>query len=301
MKERRLKNIIRLAPLFLMPVSFFPSLKAQELPDTIPGLTAPSALPADSVSLPEVDAVLGIERRRGSITPVDNDRERPQQPTLHYYDRHGNPLPVPVLYLTEPTDTVVSPRSPYPLYNGVTVGIDFFEGFLKLCGQSYASMGISAQISLHNWFFPVLEAGVGWGNHHPDGKNYDYKAKPTPFIKLGINYNFLYKSNPDYMAYLGLRAGYSHTRYDITDISISNSEWGQTIRTDILDQKANAFFGEVTAGIKVKIVGRFSLGWRGRYRFMFKQSYGTQSSPWFFPGYGASSPFSADFSAYWTF
>lgn len=257
-------------------------------------------LPADSVAVPTVDAVLKIERR-GSITPVDNDRERPAQPTLHYFDKHGNPLPIPVLYLTEPTDTVVSPRSPYPLYNGVTLGANFFEGILKLLGQSYASMGLSAQVSLHNWFFPTLEAGIGWGEHHPDGSNYSYRAKATPYFKVGLDYNFLYKSKPDYQLFLGLRAGYSSTRYDIGSITVSNPEWDQILNPDIMGQKAHAWFGDVSLGFKVKIAGHFSLGWRGRYRVMFSHTRGSRSEPWFFPGYGANSPFSTDFTAYYEF
>ncbi len=56
--------------------------------------------------------------------------------------------------------------------------------------------------------------------------------------------------------------------------------------------KASAVYGEVLAGIKVKIVGNFSLGWNARYHMKFKVSSKSSSSPWFIPGYGATSPFS---------
>ncbi len=269
--------------------------------DPLPLPTDSVPLPSDSVNLQTVDAILEVRRDRGKISPVDVDRNRPPQPVLHYYDKHGEPLNEPVLFLVEQKDTVVSPRSPYPLYNGVTVGVDFLEPLLQLVGQSFASAGISASVSLHNWFFPTIEAGLGWASNHPDGSNFHYKAKPSPFVKLGLNYNFLYKSKPDYQCYLGLRAGYSSTKYNITGITITNDYWDQTMRPEILNQKAHAWFGEVVGGVKVKIVGAFSLGWRIKYRFMFKQSYGSESNPWFFPGYGASTPFSADFSAYYTF
>lgn len=271
---------------------------AQE-PLPLPADSVP--LPADSVDLKTIDAVLEVRRNRGHINPVDVDRNRPQQPVLHYYDKHGEPLAEPVLFLTEERDTVVSPRSPYPLYNGVIVGVDFLDALLQLAGQSHASVGVSASVSLHNWFFPTIEAGLGWASHHPDGGNFHYKAKPSPYFKVGLNYNFLYKSSPDYQVFLGVRAGYSHTNYDITGISIDNGYWNQTMHPDITGQKAHAWFGEALAGIKVKIYRNFALGWRGRYRFMLSHSDGTASSPWFFPGYGAASPVSAEFTAYFTF
>lgn len=271
----------------LMAMSI-PSAKGAEPTDSLP------TLPADSVSVPQVDVVIGLEKGRGKITPVDNDRERPPQPTLHYYDRHGDPLPVPVLYLTEPADTVVSPRSPYPLYNGVDVGIDFLECIFRLCGQSYASAGLFAQVSLHNWFFPTLEAGIGWADRRYDNSLERYKAKPGPFLKLGFDYNFLYKSNPDYRAFVGFRAGYAHTNYQITGKSIVDPEGILKTGPDILGQKAHAFFGEVLFGIRVKIVGPFSMGWRARYRFMFSHSSGPDARPWFFPGYGGSRALSVE-------
>ena len=65
--------------------------------------------------------------------------------------------------------------------------------------------------------------------------------------------------------------------------------------------KASAVYGEVLAGIKVKIVGNFSLGWNARYHMKFKVSSKSSSSPWFIPGYGATSPFSFSLSAIWRF
>lgn len=288
-----------LCKILILSAIFLPAGVCGQQPLPLPADSVP--LPADSVNLQNVDAILEVRRERGHITQVDVDRQRPQQPTLHYYDKHGQPLPQPVLFLTEEQDTVVSPRSPYPLYNGIVAGVDFFEPLCQLAGQSYASAGVNVAVSLHNWFFPTIEAGLGWASHKPDGANYHYKAKPSPYFKVGLNYNFLYKSKPDYQVFLGLRAGYSSTSYSISDITVENSYWHQTLHPDIPNQKAHALFGEALVGIKVKIVSKFSLGWRGRYRFMFKHSYGSQSDPWFFPGYGADSPVAAEFTAYWDF
>ena len=84
------------------------------------------------------------------------------------------------------------------------------------------------------------------------------------------------------------------------------------MRFDMRGMRSTAWWGEVLAGVKVKIVSHFSMGWSVRYHFPFKFTKGTPtglpegmnadigSKPWFVPGYGASSPVTFTFSAIWT-
>ncbi|MDE6753172.1 MAG: hypothetical protein K2J82_01010 [Muribaculaceae bacterium] len=235
------------------------------------------------------------------ITPVDNDPTKPQQPTLHYYDKHGNPLNEPVLFLAElDTVTKVNSGPVYPLLQSVSVGVNFFDAIMKLAGQTHQSYDVWASLSLHNWFEPIVEFGIGFADNHPDEGNFRYKGKPSFYGKIGINYNFLYKSNPDYQVYLGLRGGYSSFSYDITDITINSSYWDQTNRFSLTDQKAHAFYGEVVAGIKVMLWKNISMGWNLRYRHKFKVSDAANSTPWFIPGCGAGASLGASFSLIYT-
>lgn len=235
------------------------------------------------------------------ITPVDNDPKKPRQPVLHYYDKHGNPLEEPVLFLAD-LDTVkkAGPQPVYPLLQSVIVGANFFDAVMLIAGQKHASIDLWAELSLHNWVQPVIEAGIGFADSNPEDGNYHYKGKPSFYTKIGVNYNFLYKSDPAYQFHLGLRGGWSAFRYDITDITINSDYWHQTNSFSISKQKAHALYGEVLAGLKVKIWNNFSMGWDFRYRFKFKSSNGSNSTPWFIPGYGASSPISASFSVIYT-
>lgn len=230
------------------------------------------------------------------ITPVDEDPEKPQMPTLHYYDKHGKPLDEPVMFLTDlDTVTNVRPGPVYPLLYSASVGFNFFDGIMQLAGQKHASYDIIASLSLHNWFEPVLELGIGLADNKPEEGNYHYKGKPSLYTKIGINYNFLYKSNPDYQVFLGLRGGFSAFSYDIKDITINSDYWQQSNKFSLDNQKAQAFYGQVVAGIKVKIWKMISMGWSFRYGFIFKKTNGENSSPWFIPGYGTT-PISATFS-----
>lgn len=236
------------------------------------------------------------------ITPVDIDTKKPEQPRLHHYDKHGNKLDQPVYFLAE-TDTVqkVSPKSPWPLYNGVTVGFNFFDAILQIAGQSYASFDVNAAVSLHNWFFPTMELGLGYSDTHRDGTDMVYRTKPSPYLKIGIDYNFLYKSSPDYMAGVGIRLGWAHPFYEINNAYVDTPYWDQSVDFNIKNQSVNAWFGEAVAGVKVKIWESLSLGWSMRYRFKMKIPDASNSTPWFIPGYGGSSPLTATFSVMYTF
>lgn len=234
------------------------------------------------------------------ITPVDNDTEKPLQPTLHYYDKHGNPLDEPVLFLAElDTVTNVRPGPVYPLLYSASLGFNFFDGVMLLAGQKHASFDLQASVSLHNWFEPLIECGIGYADNQPEQGNFRYKNKPSFYGKIGINYNFLYKSNPDYQVFLGLRGGFTSFSYDILDITINSGYWDQSNHFSILNQNSTALYGQVVAGLKVKIWKWFSLGWSLRYGFMIKSPTALNSNPWFIPGYGTNA-LSASFSLYYT-
>lgn len=239
------------------------------------------------------------QSNKGTITPVESDDAAPQKPTLHYYDKHGNKLDKPVLFMAElDTTSKVRPSSPYPLYNGVTVGVNFGDAVMAMIGQTHSSYDVSAMVSLHNWFFPTVEAGIGWGHHTETNDLFKVKAYPSMYAKVGINYNFLYKSDPAYMAYLGLRFGMAQCRWDKTDIKSTNEEGEVTYLPNEMDQRCTSIYGEVMAGLKVKIAGPFSLGWNVRYRLGLHSSGGM--APWFVPGYGTG-PLGVTLNAYFTF
>lgn len=236
-----------------------------------------------------------------TVTPVDDDPNAPPRPVLHYYDKHGNPLDEPVMFLAD-LDTVAKagPKPVYPLLHSVSFGANFFDAVMMAAGQKHASLDLWASLSLHNWVQPVVEAGIGFADYRPDDGNYRYRGKPSPYFKLGVDYNFLYKSDPAYQFHAGLRGGWSAFSYDITDITISSDYWQQTERFSITGQKAHALYGEVLAGLRVKIWNRISMGWDMRYRFNFKSTNGSNSTPWFVPGYGAGSALSGSFSLIYT-
>lgn len=224
------------------------------------------------------------------VTPVESDDKKPRTPTLHYYDKHGNPLDEPVLFLAtlDTVDTKKSSAAPvYPRLHALDFGVNFMDGILAIAGQKYGGADIWASLSMWNWLFPTVELGLAGAHNTPEGLNYTYKGSPAFYAKIGADYNFLYKSNPQYRILLGLRAGFSSFSWSLADVTVSDPYWGQTARFDITGQSATALYGELLAGIRVNIWRRLSLGWTFRYRFMFTCSDGSLSRPWYVPGFGA--------------
>ncbi len=273
--------------------------------DTQDSIATPTALP-DSVNsskaLPDSTAkAVPMPRTPRKSSPVDVDDNKPVV-TLHYYDKHGNPLEEPVRFLAV-LDTVTKPKSKpiYPLYNGCSVGVNFGDAIFMATGQKYAGFDVWADVSLFNWIFPVVEMGVGFADSTPENGNFTYRTSPSFYGKIGVNYNFMYKSDPAYQLFAGFRLGYSSFKYDVENITINDSYWGESQDFSMKGLKASALYGEVLAGIKVKIVGGFSLGWSARWHFKMKVNSQSASTPWYIPGYGANSPFAITVSAIWSF
>ena len=213
------------------------------------------------------------------VTPVETDDKKPPQPVLHYYDKHGEPLNEPVLFLAT-LDTVGSAktnaRPVYPRLNSIDIGINIFDAVAILAGQKYGGADIRASLSMWNWLFPTIEIGVAGACNKP-------------------------KRNPDYRLFAGLRLGATPFSYRITDISTGSSYWQEYQQFSLPTENATALYGEVLLGLRVKIWKQLSLGWSVRFHHLFKSTRGTHSDPWFIPGMGTqSSKVGASFSVTYT-
>lgn len=243
---------------------------------------------------PEKSARKGLDIK---VTPVDIDREKPEQPVLHYYDKHGNPLDTPVRFLAE-LDTVKKVRSgpKYPLYSGVSVGVNFFDALMMIFGQKRANFDIGVSCSLWNWLFPTVEVGLGYSNSRPDDGRTYFKVKPSMYVKAGFNYNFLYKGNPDYRLFAGMRFCYSGFSYDIPVIRAGSQYYTSPEITSMYGLTARCWYAEILAGLEVKIYKGIMMGWNVRMDFNLKNKYSDPAYPaWFIPGRNASTAIGATY------
>lgn len=189
----------------------------------------------------------------------------------------------------------------YPLLTEVTFGVNIMDPIMMAFGQKYGAIDLSATLNMWNRLQPVLELGLGRASIKPDDLFYHYKGKMSPFVRIGANYNFLFKKTPDYQAYFGFRLGFSAFKYDITDIALTEPYWREVTTLDILNQKSHAFWGEALVGLRIKIWGPLSAGWQLKYHGLFKLKETPNSKPWYIPGYGQrKGPITASFSIYYT-
>lgn len=190
----------------------------------------------------------------------------------------------------------------YPRLTDLSIGVNFIEPLLMAFGQSYASADVNATLNMWNRLQPTVELGLGWARNTPDGMNFTYKGKPSPYFKVGANYNFLFKNSPDYQAIVGIRLGYSTFGYDVTDARYVNSYWREDITYDITGERSHALWGEAGMGLKVKLWDRLSMGWMIRYHGILNYGKNEHSKPWFIPGYGPrSSSLGFSLGIYYTF
>lgn len=192
------------------------------------------------------------------------------------------------------------PAMEYPLMDAVAVGVNFWDPLMRAFGQHYGLGEVWGELSLHNRYKPVLELGLGAARHQPSGRTWVYRSPLSFYFRLGINYNFLYNSNPDYSVFVGLRYGFSAFSYSIDGVTVDAPYWGETAHFDIPAQHGTAGWGELRFGLRVKLWGPISAGWSVRFKHMIHRGKAAYGEPWYTPGFGTPGLLSGSVSIIYT-
>ncbi len=217
-------------------------------------------------------------------------RERMLQGMVHYHDENGNVIYVDTVTGREWRDsTELKKKKPmqYPLLHSASVSVDLWNPIMRAFGQHYGLIGFGAQVSLHNRYLPTFEMGFGSANNTPADNNFTYKSPLSVYFRLGMDYNFLYNSSPDYRFFLGVRFGLSPFKYNIEDVTITSTYWDETAYPQIPTQSSTVTWWEFNIGLQVKIWGPVSAGWSFRYHRIMHETLNAYGKPWYIPGYGA--------------
>ncbi len=211
--------------------------------------------------------------------------------SIHYHDDNGRTVYVDTITGDEWIDSAaVIPvvKMKYPLLQSASIGVDIWDPVMRIFGQKYGLIGFQAQVNLHNRYLPAFEIGLGQAKNTPAGMNFSYTSPVSVWFKIGADYNFLYNSNPDYMLTVGARYGFSPFSYSLSDITIDQGYWQETQHPQIPSQRVTAGWYEISFGLRVKLWGPISAGWRFHYHGILHQSHTRYGDPWYIPGYGAS-------------
>ena len=238
---------------------------------------------------PVKSASQGLQGKNENKNPADSiDYSR----LAHIHDENGNVILVDTVTGTEIPDTTATPtgkipKMQQPLLYAAAVGVDIWDPLMRVFGQHYGLVEFSGELNLHNRYIPVVEVGLGQSSYTPDDNNYTYKVPLTPYFRIGCNYNFIYNSNPDYMAFAGARSGSSHFTYEVNNVHLSSDYWGESTTFNLPKQTASVTYMQILFGIRVKVFGPISMGWCLRYKAKLKESKATYGRPWYIPGYGS--------------
>ncbi len=238
---------------------------------------------------PVKSASQGLQGKNENKNPADSiDYSK----LAHMHDERGNVILVDTITGQEVPDTTSTPQSKIPkmqqpLFYAAAVSVDVWDPVMRLFGQHYGLVEFSGELNLHNRYIPVVEVGLGQSSYTPEDNNYTYKVPVTPYVRVGCNYNFIYNSNPDYMAFAGLRFGWSHFSYEVNDVRLSSDYWGESATFNLPRQTSNVTYMQVLFGIRVKVFGPVSMGWCIRYKAKLHESEAVYGRPWYIPGYGS--------------
>lgn len=231
-----------------------------------------------------------------SVNEARNDSTRMLEARIarstHYHDDQGRTVYVDTVTGEQWIDsTALMPvvKMQFPLLESASVGVDIWDPLMRAFGQDYGLAGAWAEISLHNRYIPVFEAGLGQAKHTPSGSNYSYRTPTSAYFRIGLNYNFLYNSNPAYRVYAGVRYGFSPFNYTVSNVTLDAPYWGETVRFDIPTQHSTVGWFELVFGLRVQLWGPISAGWSLKYHKIMHESAAAYGKPWYIPGYGARS------------
>lgn len=187
----------------------------------------------------------------------------------------------------------------FPLYNGLTIGVDLLGAGSKVLGSDFLSGEVSLDANLKNRFFPIVELGFGTTDtRNEQGTHYKSSA---PYFRLGMNYNTMYKKNNSGFLYVGFRYALSSFSYDVSSTDVYDPIWGTSVgNINLRDEiwgvytpsfnheglKGTMHWAEFLVGIQVHIYKEFHMGWSVRMKYRISVSNSEFGDPWYVPGFG---------------
>lgn len=186
----------------------------------------------------------------------------------------------------------------YPLYNGISVGVDLWGPGSKLLGSDFFSSEVAVDVNLKNRFFPIVELGYGNTDTWSE-KGIHYKTG-APYFRVGMDYNALYNKQHGHMILVGLRYAATSFKYDVKSLAVEDPEyggglgnpnlvdgfWGNSLPFDHKGMKGSMQWAEFCVGIRAHVWKSLYMGWALRFKFRLKASVAENGDPWYVPGYG---------------
>nr|WP_320059740.1 DUF6048 family protein [uncultured Bacteroides sp.] len=191
------------------------------------------------------------------------------------------------------------PKIEFPLYNGTYISGDLYGLGSNLLGGDFLSSEVSVDVNLKNKFFPVVELGYGTTDAWSDDEGIRYKSS-APYLRVGMNFNMMYKKKTENIFYVGLRYGLTSFKYDVSTPSFTDPIWNDGISNPGLEDgiwggstpyshtglKGSMQWFELVVGVRAQIYKNFLMGWSVRMKYRTSSSASKYADPWYVPGFG---------------
>ena len=163
---------------------------------------------------------------------------------------------------------------------GVRVGADAIALGRTFAGSDFKGWEVNADIDFRN-YYPVIEIGQGQRNFSLTNGEYTNSGN---YWRLGADINLLKKDAAKNMFFFGFRFG--HSRYNERLTYTLTTDQFVDLKLTMRNSNLDANWGELTTGLKVKVLKSFWMGFTGRLKFFPGYKKDQQFQTYDIPGYG---------------
>jgi hypothetical protein len=168
---------------------------------------------------------------------------------------------------------------------GIRIGYDLASLSLLYFDPDRMVYSFSFDYEAMQDIYPVLE--FGFQNVGIEKENYNYRSNGF-FGRAGVDVNLLkYEQTNVYeMFYAGLRYGVSFFKHQADNITVPDDYFEGVNGAQIPDNRLNAHWISLVAGVKVELFTNFFMGWSVFGNIKLAQTKDPHMSPYHVPGFG---------------
>ena len=163
---------------------------------------------------------------------------------------------------------------------GIRIGTDLISLVKSRTQDNYTGWEVNGEIDFGRYYL-AIDYGRWGRNLNSDASTYSNDGK---FWRVGIDVNFLRKDPDGNVFFIGTRYGHSNFSESLS-LNSSDPNWGLFTR-NYHQADVNAWWLELTSGLRVKIWKIFWIGYTGRLKFALNTDDTPEMLPYDVPGFG---------------
>jgi hypothetical protein len=170
--------------------------------------------------------------------------------------------------------------------SGLRIGTDLVALPVNLFSAEQDKWEVTADVDFDRY---LLVADYGWSSYALRDQTFGYKSNGS-YFRIGPDVNFMHNDRDLNVAFFGLRYAASsfsdQLRYNTRAEIQEDIRWPESLE-NTSNSAAPARWAEMNAGLRIRVIQQFFLGFTLRYKFLFRTANTDGSlTPYFVPGFG---------------